>query len=111
MVIYGNNMSARPVQTDPGNQFVLVPTGEKWVFADEGLWRPMPISPIDPENFIKTTDYATNVKPGIVSVGAGLSVTAQGVLSATPELPPVTADDNGKILKVVDGVWTAVAPE
>lgn len=27
------------------------------------------------------------------------------------ELPSVTADDNGKILKVVDGVWAAVATE
>lgn len=26
-----------------------------------------------------------------------------------PSLPVVTADDNGKILKVVNGVWTAVA--
>ena len=25
-------------------------------------------------------------------------------------LPAVTADDNGKILKVVDGVWTAATP-
>lgn len=28
--------------------------------------------------------------------------------SKFPALPPVTSDDNGKILKVVDGVWTAV---
>lgn len=25
-------------------------------------------------------------------------------------LPAVTADDNGKILKVVDGAWAAVSP-
>lgn len=25
-------------------------------------------------------------------------------------LPNVTTDDNGKILQVVDGVWTAVTP-
>jgi hypothetical protein len=26
-------------------------------------------------------------------------------------LPAVTSADNGKILKVVDGVWTAVTPD
>lgn len=30
------------------------------------------------------------------------------IKSKFPALPPVTSDDNGKILKVVDGVWTAV---
>ena len=28
----------------------------------------------------------------------------------TPGLPAVTADDNGKILKVVEGAWTATQP-
>lgn len=34
-------------------------------------------------------------------------------INTTPvaELPAVTSDDNGKILKVVNGVWTAVLPE
>ena len=30
-------------------------------------------------------------------------------LTASSMLPKVTTSDNGKVLKVVDGVWTAVA--
>lgn len=37
------------------------------------------------------------------------SITALKTINV-PVLPSVTADDNGKILKVVDGVWTAVTP-
>ena len=37
------------------------------------------------------------------------SITALKTINV-PVLPSVTANDNGKILKVVDGVWTAVTP-
>lgn len=49
--------------------------------------------------------------------GAGLSTTyvsgisATLTLNVTNPLPAVTSADNGKILKVVDGVWTAVLPD
>lgn len=32
------------------------------------------------------------------------------IITGGSSLPPVTSEDNGKILKVVDGVWTAVNP-
>lgn len=34
---------------------------------------------------------------------------AQSAASSAEKLPTVDASDNGKVLKVVDGVWTAVA--
>lgn len=43
--------------------------------------------------------------------GTSDTATLSGVdiVGATNVLPPVTASDNGKVLKVVNGVWTAVA--
>ena len=35
----------------------------------------------------------------------------KGAIDAIRELPAVTADDNGKVLKVVDGAWAAVLPQ
>jgi len=41
-----------------------------------------------------------------------VSPTGEWSVAAIPsQLPAVTASDNGKILKVVDGVWTAVDPD
>lgn len=37
------------------------------------------------------------------------AVTVMGEIAAVDALPSVSASDNGKILKVVNGVWTAVA--
>ena len=46
---------------------------------------------------------ATSSYLGVVKAGSGLSVAADGTLSATAELPAVTSSDNGKVLMVVDG--------
>lgn len=37
-------------------------------------------------------------------------IAATNTIKVTNPLPAVTSADNGKILKVVDGVWTAVTP-
>ena len=42
--------------------------------------------------------------PDMINAIAALDITG-----GTSELPEVTADDNGKILKVVDGEWAAAA--
>lgn len=110
-VIYGNDISARPALANPSDQFVLVPTEEKWVFTDEGSWRKLPVTPpIDPADYVKFTDFATALKAGVVKVGAGLSITSGGVISRVDELPAVTAEDVGKVLKVNgEGAWVAGA--
>ena len=52
---------------------------------------------------------ATSSYLGVVKAGSGLSVAADGTLSTIGDLPSVTSSDNGKVLMVVDGVWTAVS--
>lgn len=48
----------------------------------------------------KASDVAeVNKTPDMINAIAGLDV-----------LPAVTAEDNGKVLTVVDGKWTAVTP-
>ena len=37
-----------------------------------------------------------------------ISMIAQAIASGGGQLPPVSADDDGKILGVVDGAWAAI---
>lgn len=53
-----------------------------------------------------TLPPATASTLGGVKVGNGLSVAADGTLSSI-NLPTVTSSDNGKVLTVVNGAWTA----
>lgn len=53
-----------------------------------------------------TLPPATASTLGGVKVGNGLSVAADGTLSSI-SLPTVTSSDNGKVLTVVNGAWTA----
>ena len=46
----------------------------------------------------------------ITTESEDLTAYAEHVDNTTIHLPAVTTDDNGKILQVVDGVWTAVTP-
>ena len=46
----------------------------------------------------------------ITTESEDLTEYAEHVDDTTIHLPAVTTDDNGKILRVVDGVWTAVTP-
>ena len=46
----------------------------------------------------------------ITTESEDLTSYAEHVDDITIHLPAVTTDDNGKILQVVDGVWTAVTP-
>lgn len=48
---------------------------------------------------IKVDDTEYNIKDSI----------ARNTISDFVSLPKVTSSDNGKILKVVNGVWTAVS--
>lgn len=53
----------------------------------------------------KATDVADlNTSSGVIDAIAGVAAKAI-------ELPKVTADDNGKVLKVVDGAWAVGTDE
>lgn len=65
-----------------------------------------------------TGNYTSNIKNTTFSVDVlalpDKMVTTKGVKLTPisfPKLPRVTGDDNGKILKVVNGGWAAVTPE
>lgn len=48
---------------------------------------------------------------GIATVPEMINAIAEHIADGgAAELPAVTADDNGDILKVVDGAWAAAAP-
>ena len=52
-------------------------------------------------------DDATSVKSKIESLESQIA-TLQNTINSLLHLPAVTADNNGQLLQVVDGVWTAV---
>ena len=54
----------------------------------------------DPDDFTATTN------PEAIMLIAGIIGTA-----VAPELPEVSAADNGDMLKVVDGAWAKFTPE
>ena len=67
----------------------------------------------------KTSGWSVTTREAYTKIiaGTGLSssfttgTSATNTLTVTNPLPAVTSADNGKILKVVDGVWTAVLPD
>lgn len=50
--------------------------------------------------------HLDHIEEGIVAAEAAAEAAAAA--AAEKELPSVTTDDNGKLLQVVDGVWSAV---
>lgn len=42
------------------------------------------------------------------SIGAGLTLSEGGVVSADRQVPSVDSSDEGKVLRVVNGTWSAV---
>lgn len=62
----------------------------------------------------KNNAWSVTVREANAKIAAGTGMTqnyASGTLTlnVTPELPSVTAADNGKVLMVVDGAWAAVS--
>ena len=49
-------------------------------------------------------DFNVNTNPEAIDMIASIASTA-----LAPELPAVTAEDDGKILKVVDGAWAVAS--
>lgn len=63
----------------------------------------------------KTAGWTVTVRESYTKIVAGTNMTssyASGAitLNATSQLPAVSASDNGKVLKVVDGAWAVAEP-
>lgn len=48
--------------------------------------------------------------PKALADNSSVSDYIEDLVDSIPTLPSVTSDDNGKVLMVVNGVWTAVDP-
>lgn len=51
-----------------------------------------------------------DIQEQIVDINSGMSAVSSHIGNSTIHLPAVTSSDNGKTLKVVNGVWSAATP-
>jgi len=59
----------------------------------------------------KTAGWSVTVREAKIKIAAGNGLTSSFASNTlTVKLPDVTTSDNGKVLKVVDGVWTVAEP-
>lgn len=66
-------------------------------------------------NEFRAADKEVEIPDGLRLTGALLTLTVEGVnmgeaaVLPSPDIPAVTAADNGKVIKVVSGAWAAAA--
>lgn len=67
--------------------------GYIWINDDQGVqrWEQLGMS-IDLSNYVQKTDFASASLPGVIRIGSGLSIDAQGVVTANA-VPPGGAKD------------------